>query len=68
MYAKGCDTKTIAREFTVSVKTIESHRYNMLRKSGTHNIVTLVLAALRQETIQLSDLPEIPFEIHVKVA
>ena len=37
MLAEGASVKEIASEFDLSVKTIEAHKFNLMRKLGIHN-------------------------------
>ena len=39
---KGCSNKEIADRLFISVRTVETHRKNIFRKTGTNNVLTLV--------------------------
>ena len=45
--ALGESNKTIARSLTLSVKTIEKHRSNLMRKLNLHNAAAITLFAVR---------------------
>ena len=38
---------------TLSLKTIETHRFNIMRKLGLHSITDLVLYAVRNHIIEV---------------
>jgi DNA-binding NarL/FixJ family response regulator len=44
--ASGHSNKTVARELNLSVKTIEKHRANLMRKLGLHNAADITRFAL----------------------
>lgn len=44
---EGCTNKIIARKLSISIKTVESHRLNMMRKLDAHNVIDLVTWAKR---------------------
>jgi DNA-binding NarL/FixJ family response regulator len=46
--AEGQTTKEIAEHLGVSVKTVESHRINLMRKLDVHETATLVRYAIRR--------------------
>lgn len=46
--ALGQSNKNIARTLTLSVKTVEKHRANLMRKLGLHNTASLTMFAVRQ--------------------
>ena len=47
LIAEGKATKEIAQRLDVSVKTAETHRTNMMRKLGLHNVAGLTRYAIR---------------------
>jgi DNA-binding CsgD family transcriptional regulator len=47
----GCPTKIIAYKLGIKVKTAESHRYNLMRKLGVHNVAQLVRRLHRDEPL-----------------
>lgn len=48
LIAEGNNTKRIARDLGVSVKTIETHRRNMMDKLKVHSVAELTKYALRE--------------------
>jgi DNA-binding NarL/FixJ family response regulator len=46
--AEGQTTKEIAAHLGLSVKTVESHRINLMRKLDIHETATLVRYAIRR--------------------
>jgi DNA-binding NarL/FixJ family response regulator len=58
MLAEGRSVKEIASSFDLSVKTIEAHKFNLMRKLNIHNKAQLVQYAIQKKIIRL---PEISF-------
>lgn len=54
MIAEGNTTKDIAGTLNVSIKTVEVHRSNIMRKLNLHNIADLTKYAIREGLIQLT--------------
>ncbi len=54
LLAGGKTTKEVAAILTMSVKTAETHRSNILHKLGLHSVTQLVLYAVRNNIVQLS--------------
>lgn len=48
----GKSSKEIASEMGSSIKTIEVHRHNILKKTGCLNVAHLIATALRQKLIE----------------
>lgn len=55
LIAEGNSTKEIAYKLHVSVKTIESHRQNIMTKLGIHNLAGLTKFAVREGLTSLED-------------
>ena len=55
MLAEGKSVKEIASGFELSVKTVEAHKFNLMRKLDIHNKAQLVQYAIRKKVIRLSD-------------
>jgi two-component system response regulator NreC len=55
MLAEGASVKEIASEFELSVKTIEAHKFNLMRKLGIHNKAQLVQYAIQKKIIKLPE-------------
>ena len=47
LIAEGCSTKQIANRLDVGVKTIETHRAQLMDRLGIHGIAGLVRYAIR---------------------
>jgi two-component system response regulator NreC len=56
MLAEGQSVKDIAGEFDLSVKTVEAHKFNLMRKLDIHNKAQLVQYAIRKKIIRLPEL------------
>ncbi|MDP9205331.1 MAG: LuxR C-terminal-related transcriptional regulator [Gemmatimonadota bacterium] len=55
MMADGHRTREIANRLKLSVKTVESHRGEVMKRLGTHDVVSLVRYALRVGLISAAD-------------
>lgn len=53
MLAEGKSNKEIADDLFLSIKTVETHRSNIMKKLGLKNIADLVLYAVRNQVIQV---------------
>ena len=51
--AEGSSVKQVATQLNLSVKTIEAHKFNLMRKLSIHNKAELVHYAIRRKVIQL---------------
>jgi DNA-binding NarL/FixJ family response regulator len=60
--ALGQSNKSIARELGLSVKTIEKHRANLMRKLTLHNTAAVTLYALRHGFIDAGAFDSGPTE------
>jgi DNA-binding NarL/FixJ family response regulator len=54
--ALGRSNKLIARELAVSVKTVEKHRANLMRKLTLHNTAAVTRFAIRHGMVNAADL------------
>jgi len=54
LLAEGLSVKEIAYRLKLSVKTVEVHKYNLMRKVGIHDRTELVKYALQKKLIRLS--------------
>lgn len=55
LIAQGLSTREIAKQFCLSVNTVETHRKNLIVKLGAKNSVDLVLKAIHQGMYNLLD-------------
>ena len=55
MLAEGRSVKEIATGFELSVKTVEAHKFNLMRKLDIHNKAQLVQYAIQKKIIRLSE-------------
>ncbi len=53
LIVEGHCTRNIARVFSSSVKTIETHRCNVMRKLGIHSTVQLMLYAIKNGIVDI---------------
>ena len=56
MLAEGKSVKEIAGSFELSVKTIEAHKFNLMRKLDIHNKAQLVQYAIQKKIIRLPEM------------
>src|ERR1035438_2616359 len=55
MLAEGKSVKDIAGTFELSVKTVEAHKFNLMRKLDIHNKAQLVQYAIQKKVIRLQE-------------
>lgn len=53
LVAEGKSTKEVATALSLSVKTAETHRTNLMRKLGLHSVAALTLYAVRNGIVQV---------------
>lgn len=58
--AQGRSNKLIARELVLSVKTVEKHRANLMRKLTLHNTAAVTRFAIRNGMLTAADLEAVP--------
>jgi DNA-binding NarL/FixJ family response regulator len=51
LLAEGRTVRQVAAELRVSVKTVEAHKFNLMRKLDIHNKAQLVTAAIRRKIL-----------------
>src|ERR1017187_4631685 len=56
LLAEGKSVKEIASSFDLSVKTIEAHKFNLMRELDIHNKAQLVQYAIQKKVIRLPEL------------
>jgi DNA-binding NarL/FixJ family response regulator len=60
LLADGFSSKDLAAKLTLSVKTVDAHKYNLMRKLDIHNRAGLVKYAIRKKLVQLSAVEDGP--------
>jgi len=50
---KGLPIKIIADELSISDRTVEKHRASLMEKTGSKNIVEVIIYALKNELVDL---------------
>ena len=58
LLAEGKSSKEIASQLELSVKTVETHRSNLMRKLGLHSVSELVLFAVKNRIVQVATFPQ----------
>jgi DNA-binding NarL/FixJ family response regulator len=53
LVAEGKTTKEVAAALSLSVKTAETHRTNLMRKLDLHSVADLTLYAVRNGIVQI---------------
>lgn len=48
LMTEGCDSKTIASRLFISKQTVDTHRRNLLKKTGCENTALLIASAIRK--------------------
>ena len=49
--ARGCSSRQVAGELDISVRTVETHRANLMQKLNLHNTAEIVLYAVRKKIV-----------------
>jgi DNA-binding NarL/FixJ family response regulator len=60
LLADGFSSKDLAARLDLSVKTVDAHKYNLMRKLDIHNRAGLVKYAIRKKLVQVPMLEETP--------
>ena len=56
--ANGKTVKTISGEMGIAVKTVDSHKGNLMRKLDLHSTAAVVIYAIKHKLIDISECPE----------
>ena len=56
MMAEGNSVKEIACDLNLSVKTVEAHKFNLMRKLDIHNKAQLVQYAIQKKIIKIPNM------------
>jgi two-component system response regulator NreC len=62
LLADGFSSKELAARLDLSAKTIEAHKYNLMRKLSIHNRADLVKYAIRKKVVHVSAVEHGPSE------
>jgi DNA-binding NarL/FixJ family response regulator len=57
LLAEGKSSKEVASHLNLSLKTVETHRSNIMRKLNLHSVSELVLYAVRNNMVQVAIPP-----------
>jgi DNA-binding NarL/FixJ family response regulator len=57
LIARGLATKEVARDLNVSIKTVETHRRNLMEKLDRHSVAELTHFAISEGLVPLDDAP-----------
>ncbi len=60
LIANDFGNKEIADKLSISIRTVESHKQNLISKTKTKSIAGLVIYAIKNNLIQMDDDPNIP--------
>jgi DNA-binding CsgD family transcriptional regulator len=55
--ARGLSSKEVAHRLDISVRTVETHRANLMHKLGVKSVAVLIQVALREGIIDASQTP-----------
>ena len=53
LLAEGRTVRSAATELGLSVKTVDAHKFNLMRKLGIHNKAELVMCAIQQRLVKM---------------
>jgi two-component system, NarL family, response regulator NreC len=53
LLAEGCTVRSAASALGVSIKTVDAHKFNLMRKLGIHNKAELVMWAVRKRLVRI---------------
>lgn len=53
LVAAGHRNREVAKELGISVKTVETHRANIMNKLGFRNLAQLIFYAIQKQIVQL---------------
>lgn len=62
LIARGMTSREAAAELEISVKTVETHRANLMRRLELHNIAQVVHYAVEHEIVAVLHAPLTEFE------
>jgi two-component system, NarL family, response regulator NreC len=53
LLAEGSTVRSAARTLGLSMKTVDAHKFNLMRKLGVHNKAELVMWAIRKQVVKI---------------
>jgi two-component system response regulator NreC len=53
LLAEGSTVRSAAHALGLSVKTVDAHKFNLMRKLGVHNKAELVMCAIREQVVKI---------------
>ena len=53
LLAEGSTVRSAARALGLSMKTVDAHKFNLMRKLGVHNKAELVMWAIRKQVVKI---------------
>jgi len=53
LIAQGCTVKEVASSLSLAIKTVDTHKYTMMRKLDIHNKAELIKYAIRENLVSL---------------
>ena len=53
LVANGYRNREVAKQLGISVKTVETHRANIMNKLGFRNLAQLIFYAIQKEIVQV---------------
>jgi len=58
LIAEGASSKEIAAKLSISIKTVETHRTNLMEKTNRHGIAELTRYAIENKVIKAAPTPD----------
>ncbi len=55
--ARGLSSKEVAQTLNISVRTVETHRANLMHKLGVKSVAVLIQVAIREGMIEPPSIP-----------
>jgi two-component system, NarL family, response regulator NreC len=53
LLAEGGTVRSVARILGLSMKTVDAHKFNLMRKIGIHNKAELVMWAIQKRVVKI---------------
>lgn len=55
--ARGGSSKSFAEKHKLSLKTVDAHRWSMMKEIDCHNVAEVTMYAIKYDFIQLGETP-----------